>query len=65
MTEKEEKKALEQFQTLLRQLQLDYWKDKRQTVLSAITAAEQKNDAAVLAATLKEFDNINKKIQNI
>jgi len=65
MTEKEEKKASEQFQTLIRQLQLDFWKEKRQAVLAAINVAEQKNDAAVLAVNLKEFDNINKKIQNI
>lgn len=58
-------KISEEFKELLKHLEAEHLKEKRQTLLVSIKNAEEKGDETVLTAALKEFDFISKKIQNI
>lgn len=61
----DESKLTQEFEDLLRQLKLEHYKERRQEALAAIRLAEQKSDEAALEAALREFDKINKEMQNL
>ena len=52
--------AEKEFQELLRQLQLEYFKEKKQQLFSLIKEAEEKGDSSKLDRTLEEFDKVSK-----
>ena len=64
-TEKDEIKAAIQFRDLLRQLKLIYWREKQQTASFTIREAEQSGIEGKVSEALKEFDRINKELQNL
>lgn len=64
-TEKNEARAAAQFKELFRQLRIEYWKEKRQVSASLIREAEKSGNEEALSRALKEFDNINKELQNL
>ena len=65
LTEKDEIKAAIQFRDLLRQLKLIYWREKQQTASFTIREAEQSGIEGKVSEALKEFDRINKELQNL
>jgi DNA primase len=63
--ETDERKIKKEFQDLVRQLKLEYWKERRKNAVQTIQNAEQNKDETALAKAMREFDNINKEIQSI
>jgi len=64
-TELEEEKAKEELNSLLKELELEYWKEKRKGVSREVLRAEEDGSTESLLLKLKEFDDISKKIQYI
>lgn len=65
LAEKDEMKATAQFKELLRQLRIEYWKEKRQSAALLIREAEKSGNEESLIRALQEFDNISKELQNL
>lgn len=61
----EPEKISQEFEGLLRQLKLEHYKEKRQEFLQLIRTAETTKDEAGLNRVLREFDNLNKEMQNL
>ena len=59
----EEEKIEQEFHDLLKQLRLEYLKEKRLNLLQTIKEAEQ--NGGEITPTLMEFDQISKLIHNI
>lgn len=59
----EEKIEIE-FENLLKELKLDFFKEKKEELSRQIKECEKYNDEEKLAKTLKEFDEISKMLQN-
>ena len=54
-----------EFQEILRNLQLEYLKDKRQGLMYLIKESEHRGEEGKTASVLKEFDEISKAMHNI
>ncbi len=61
----DEEKIRDEARELLRQLQLENYKDQRLVLKSTIEQAEKAGDEVQLAAALAEFDKISKEIQTL
>ncbi|TSC88777.1 MAG: DNA primase [Parcubacteria group bacterium Gr01-1014_3] len=61
----DEEKIRDEAKELLRQLQLENYKDQRLILKSAIEQAENAGDEIKLAVALSEFDKISKQIQTL
>ena len=59
-----EEKIEEEFQELLRQLKIEYLKEKRQGLIGLVKEAEETGDETKVSSVLKEFNEVSKSIQN-
>ena len=55
----------EEFKDLLKQLESEHLKERREILGTTIKNAEEKGDEKAITDALKEFDFISKKLQNI
>jgi len=58
-------RAQEQFSDLLRQLQIEHWKDRRREARCRLEEAQKVNNDDAVSKILQEIDNINRKLQNL
>ncbi|MEK7553092.1 MAG: DNA primase [Patescibacteria group bacterium] len=56
----DEEKISREFQELIRQLQLEYLRDKRQILINSLKEAENEKDEQKIEALLHEFDEMSK-----
>jgi len=60
-----EEKVREEFENLLRELELEYFKERKDEIKRQIAVAEADGNEGELLIKLKEFDNITKRIQKL
>lgn len=60
-----EEKVREEFENLLRELELEYFKEQKDEIKRQIAVAESSGNEDELLIKLKEFDNITKRIQKL
>jgi len=60
----DEEKINREFQELIRQLQLEYLRDKRQILINSLKEAESEKDEQKIEALLHEFDDMSKLMHN-
>jgi len=61
----DEEKIKQEFLELLRQLKIEYLKERRQELRSLIREAEEIGDEIKLSSVLKEFNEVSKSIQEV
>ena len=60
----DEEKINREFQELIRQLQLEYLRNKRQILINSLKEAENEKDEQKIETILHEFDEMSKLMQN-
>ncbi len=60
----DEEKINREFQELIRQLQLEYLRDKRQILINSLKEAENEKDEQKIEIILREFDEMSKLMHN-
>ncbi len=61
----DEEKIDDEFQELLRQLRLEYLKEKRKNLIYRIKEAEKSGEEEKVVLVMKEFDEVSRALQNI
>lgn len=64
LEELDKEKVKDEFETLIREIKIDFLKEKRGGLSQAIKDAEESGDEGKLTTILNQFDELSKKIQN-
>ncbi len=61
----EVEKIIEEFNNLLLELKLEYFREERESILAALKVLEKKGDEVEMGALLQRFDEISKLMHNV